>query len=578
MGSSSSSSKESSRNTPKILLEARKLATVVSNSPQFNKASVVVSNVTKTAKQKSEVFAQLAKEKSEVFAHLAKEKSEVFINTAKEKSSEAIYNASILVDQAKDKVKTTSFNNQIDEKDIVWVQGPVQYIHEYQQRKAQQTHHDQIQQEQNEEILKQHVEQTRNSWASMNIPAYMQHEYAALSQIERFTYVIVGFGVAAGYCAKQLSELGVKGHGSVCLIGEEPTYAYERPALSKAYLFPPNGSKEALRLPKFHCGVAQGLPSQGEEFYNQLEYTCFLNHRVTYVDAKNHYIKCSNSKQVGFEKLIICTGSESNHLARLPGDDLTNIFYLRREHEFSYLIEHLLQFKQRRAAAILGSGYLGLEVATSLCGWGFNEVHLIFPGDYLFQRHHGWTKAFRERLEEEIKKRSGGRLKLYPQQTIQMMVPNYKDDGEEQNIGGVVLEDGTVLDAQLLICCVGAKPTGRELFGSLNFDVKTLKCESDVFACGEVAIPECGVEAARAMGRFVAQQAFNEVNHKEEKESEENHQTVFSITPFHYSRLFEFSDNPLIWYEIGTIEEKKMKLVSFIDSSHFLFLLYGSLR
>ena len=289
------------------------------------------------------------------------------------------------------------------------------------------------------------------------------------------------------------------------------------------------------------------------------------------VDAKNHYIKCSNSKQVGFEKLIICTGSEPNHLARLPGDDLTNIFYLRREHEFSYLIEHLLQFKQRRAAAILGGGYLGLEVATSLCGWGFNEVHLIFPGDYLFQKHHGWTKAFRERIEEEIKKRSGGRLKLYPQQTIQMMVPNYKDDGGEQNIGGVVLEDGTVLDAQLLICCVGAKPTGRELFGSLNFDVKTLKCESDVFACGEVAIPECGVEAARAMGRFVAQQAFNEVNHKEEKENEENHQNVFSITPFHYSRLFEFSDKPLIWYEIGIIDEKKKKLVSFIDSSHSLF-------
>ena len=44
---------------------------------------------------------------------------------------------------------------------------------------------------------------------------------------DKFTFVIVGFGVAGGYAAQKLAELGVKDF-EVAIVGEEPTFAYER--------------------------------------------------------------------------------------------------------------------------------------------------------------------------------------------------------------------------------------------------------------------------------------------------------------------------------------------------------------
>jgi monodehydroascorbate reductase (NADH) len=109
---------------------------------------------------------------------------------------------------------------------------------------------------------------------------------------DKFRFVIVGFGVAAGYAAKQLEELGVKDF-EVALIGEEPTFAYERPALSKGYLFPPgNHEKLPARLPKFHTCAAVGGVVQTEEWYQDRNWTCYLGTKVVSIDVKRKVIRC----------------------------------------------------------------------------------------------------------------------------------------------------------------------------------------------------------------------------------------------------------------------------------------------
>jgi monodehydroascorbate reductase (NADH) len=69
--------------------------------------------------------------------------------------------------------------------------------------------------------------------------------YASYANENR-EYVIVGGGNAAGYAARTFVEHGVA-DGRLCIVTKEGVAPYERPALTKAYLFPPE--KKPARLP-----------------------------------------------------------------------------------------------------------------------------------------------------------------------------------------------------------------------------------------------------------------------------------------------------------------------------------------
>ncbi|KAF3501526.1 hypothetical protein F2Q69_00040837 [Brassica cretica] len=63
---------------------------------------------------------------------------------------------------------------------------------------------------------------------------------------ENREFVIIGGGNAAGYAARTFVENGMA-DGRLCIVTKEAYAPYERPALTKAYLFPPE--KKPARLP-----------------------------------------------------------------------------------------------------------------------------------------------------------------------------------------------------------------------------------------------------------------------------------------------------------------------------------------
>ncbi|KAI3995096.1 hypothetical protein MKX01_031898, partial [Papaver californicum] len=81
---------------------------------------------------------------------------------------------------------------------------------------------------------------------------------------KHFKYVIVGGGVSAGYAAKEFAAQGLNA-GELAIISKEAVAPYERPALSKAYLFP----ESPARLPGFHVCVGSGGERQLPEWYTQ---------------------------------------------------------------------------------------------------------------------------------------------------------------------------------------------------------------------------------------------------------------------------------------------------------------------
>ena len=123
--------------------------------------------------------------------------------------------------------------------------------------------------------------------------------------------VIIGAGHAGGMTAISLRQQ--KYQGSITLIGEEDFLPYQRPALSKGFLA---GEIEEKRL---------YLKSQ--DYFDKNNIRIIRNCKVVAIDRNNKTILLENQKQLGYEKLVIATGSIVNKLKTSSRE--TDLYYLR---------------------------------------------------------------------------------------------------------------------------------------------------------------------------------------------------------------------------------------------------------
>ena len=90
--------------------------------------------------------------------------------------------------------------------------------------------------------------------------------------------------------------------------------SYERPALSKAYLFP----EKPARLPGFHTCVGGGGERQEPEWYAEKGISFLTDTKVTAVDVAAKKLTTASGDTVGYEKLIVATGAR----VRRPANSL----------------------------------------------------------------------------------------------------------------------------------------------------------------------------------------------------------------------------------------------------------------
>jgi 3-phenylpropionate/trans-cinnamate dioxygenase ferredoxin reductase subunit len=155
--------------------------------------------------------------------------------------------------------------------------------------------------------------------------------------------VIAGAGHAAGQVIASLKQH--KFDGQIVLVGKEPHLPYQRPPLSKKYLA---GELEADRL---HV--------KPESFYDDPAIELRLNTTIAAIDRDAKCLKIEDGDGIGYDKLVIATGSR---VRRLPveGADLNGVHYLRSIEDVDAIREDMDAGKK---AVIIGAGYIGLEVA-----------------------------------------------------------------------------------------------------------------------------------------------------------------------------------------------------------------------
>eukprot|EP00899_Mesostigma_viride_P008193 jgi/Mesvir1/17375/Mv08679-RA.2 len=295
----------------------------------------------------------------------------------------------------------------------------------------------------------------------------------------RFRYVLLGGGNAAGYAALAFVQRGLA-PGELCIIGEEPVAPYERPTLSKAYLSP----EDPVRLPNFHtCRGAAG-ELQTAEWYEKHGIQLLLGTEVTAARLKERQLITRDGRVIGFEYLIIATGSRAVTLEELGvgGADASNIFYLRTLRDADALALALAQHKGGRVV-VIGGGYIGVEVAGMLLTNDM-KVTMVFPDRYFLHRQlSAEISAFYERF-----------LEAEGVQFIKGTHASAIEKDRSGKVAGVRLRDGRRIAADLVVVGVGARANSSLFVGQLEMVAGGIKTDEHlrsshpaVFAVGDVA-------------------------------------------------------------------------------------------
>ncbi|XP_024032989.1 monodehydroascorbate reductase isoform X3 [Morus notabilis] len=350
-----------------------------------------------------------------------------------------------------------------------------------------------------------------------------------------FKYVIVGGGVAAGYAAREFAKQGVK-PGELAIISKEAVAPYERPALSKAYLFP----ESPARLPGFHVCVGSGGERLLTEWYKENGIELILSTEIVKADLAGKTLISAAGESFKYQILIIATGSTVIRLADfgVQGADAKNIFYLREIDDADKLVE-AIRAKKNGKAVIVGGGYIGLELGAALRINNL-EVSMVYPEPWCMPRL--FTSGIAAFYESYYANKG---IKI-----IKGTVAVGFSANEKGEVTEVKLKDGTVLEADIVVVGVGGRPLTTLFKGQVEEEKGGIKTDAffktsvpNVYAVGDVAtFPLKLYNELRRVehvdhSRKSAEQAVKAIKASEGVGPVEE----YDYLPYFYSRAFDLS-------------------------------------
>ncbi|MEA2980784.1 MAG: 3-phenylpropionate/trans-cinnamate dioxygenase ferredoxin reductase component [Alphaproteobacteria bacterium] len=236
--------------------------------------------------------------------------------------------------------------------------------------------------------------------------------------------LILGAGQAAAQLAISLRQGGYA--GGLRMIGDEPYAPYQRPPLSKAFL------KERPS--------ADTLLLRRESYWADHQVALELGTAAAAVDLARKQVSLGDGRTHDYDTLVFATGTRARDLP-LPGVGLPGVFSLRKIDDVRRLRPAL---DDARRVAIVGGGYIGLEVAAVMRQEG-REATVVEAEGRVMKRVAGETiSGFFETLHRSrgVDIRLGARLAAI--------------DGDSRATG-VTLASGERIAADLVLVATGAR-------------------------------------------------------------------------------------------------------------------------
>ena len=265
--------------------------------------------------------------------------------------------------------------------------------------------------------------------------------------------VIVGAGMAGARAIIGLRSTGWD--GPITLIGEETLLPYDRPPLSKAMMVEENEPSPVLLL--------------DDGMLASLRATVIRGHRAITIDRAAKIVALDDGCAIPYRKLLIATGAKARRLT-IPGGELA--YTLRDYGEADHIRERL---RHSASAAIIGGGFIGLEIASSA-------------------RKLGCAVALIEAQPRIL-------MRGVPEEIASVVHARHVAAGVDMHIGtgidavetdGVLLSDGRKIKADIVIAGIGAMPetalaasAGLALDNGIAVDGQLCTSDPDIYAAGD---------------------------------------------------------------------------------------------
>ncbi len=268
--------------------------------------------------------------------------------------------------------------------------------------------------------------------------------------------LILGGGAAGNAAAETLRREGYQ--GPVTLLDEDPAGPVDRPNLSKEYL----------------AGTAPEawIPLRDKTWYAEHDIELVLGRKAASLDIEARRVRLDDGSERNYGALLLATGAAPIR-PPIPASGIP-VLYLRTLADSRAIIAAALKGKR---VALIGAGFIGLEVAASLRTRGL-DVHVIAPETVLLERAMGpqmgrWVQTLHE---------------------DKGVVFHLGETAREFTADGVVLTSGGVVPADFVVVGVGVRPNdslareaGLRTDRGILVDAWLQTSAADIYAAGDVA-------------------------------------------------------------------------------------------
>ncbi len=289
----------------------------------------------------------------------------------------------------------------------------------------------------------------------------MQHKEAMAKKSAGIgKVVIVGAGIAGLSAAEAVRSIDPS--CKIILINKESALPYYR-----------------LNLTRYLAGEIsdEDLPIHSQSWYEEKNIQLIGGEEAASIDLQGKAIHLSGNEKESFDRLILTAGAHP-FVPPLPGTQRNGVVTLRTVDDARLILEKV---KTVSRCICIGGGILGLETAGAIARRGI-DVSVIEGVSWLMPRQ------LNERGGEILARRVEALgIKLYLNSRISEIV------GDE-SVRGVALQDGKVLDAELVIITTGVRPNsylarlaGLDVNQGVVVDNHLRTSNPNVFAAGDIA-------------------------------------------------------------------------------------------
>ena len=268
-------------------------------------------------------------------------------------------------------------------------------------------------------------------------------------------YVIIGNSTAAVAAAEKIRAIDTA--GSITMISDEPYHTYGRPLISYYLL----GKTDAERM-KYR-------PS---DFYERNRIDTIFSTRVEKIDAEKKKVILSNGKKMGYDKLLVATGSRPFN-PPMEGIESVPCKFNFMTFDDAQALEKVLS--PDKSVLIIGAGLIGLKCLEGIAD-RVREVAVVDMADRVLPSildEYG-ASLVRHELEEH-------KATFYLSDSVQKFVGNTAH-----------LKSGKEISFDILVVAVGVRPNvelvkdaGGKVGRGILTDDRQETSLKDVYAAGD---------------------------------------------------------------------------------------------